>query len=113
MADVEFMSKPLHEYAADILASSGVNIEKEVLDSYLHTHEVRNHDASWEFITKLGMRMGTNFGFAFDPITGERYPKNYLSEREVISNRLLSNSRFTRSPGAFTRRSFSPRPFRN
>jgi hypothetical protein len=73
---VDFLSGPLDEQVADILVSSGTAIDKEVLDSYLHTYEVLNHDASWEFITKLGMRMGTNFGLGFDPNTGLRYPEH-------------------------------------
>jgi len=76
LKEVEFMSGRLDLWAIDTLAKSGANIDHEVMDSYIHsTLEVKNHDAVWEFITKLGVRMGTNFGFIFDCRTGELYPE--------------------------------------
>jgi len=73
---VNFMSKGLERWIADTLVESGENIDNEVLEKYIHAHGLEDHDGSWEFITKLGVRLGTNFGFAFDPKTGETYPEN-------------------------------------
>lgn len=73
---VDFLGKQIHEWIIDKLVSSGESVENEVMDRYIHSAiEIKDgHDAAWEFITHLGKRMGTNFGFAFDPGTGEMYP---------------------------------------
>ena len=76
LVTVDFMSKRLDLWAANTLVESRENIEGEVMDTYLHARGLEDHDSAWEFITKLGVRMGTNFGFAFDPATGELYPEN-------------------------------------
>jgi hypothetical protein len=73
---VDFMSKSLDSWAADTLIESREYIESAVLDAYIHTYEVKNLDAKWDFITKLGVRMGTNFGLAFDPLNGKSYPED-------------------------------------
>lgn len=73
---VDFMSKQIHEWIIDKLVSSGESVENAVMNSYIHSAiEISDgHDDAWGFITHLGKRMGTNFGFAFDPGTGEMYP---------------------------------------
>lgn len=73
---VDFMSKGLETWIADTLVESGENINDEVLERYIHAHNLEDHDGVWEFITKLGVRLGTNFGFAFDSKTGETYSEN-------------------------------------
>ncbi len=78
---VPFMSTPLDVWAADNLVRSGASIEREVSDCYIHIYEVKNRDAVWDFITKLGMRLGSNFGLAFDPATGKTYPEGDLRRR--------------------------------
>ena len=50
-------------------------IDDLVSDCHLHISE-GNHDDRWEFITTLGQRLDTNFGFKFDPDTGKTYPDN-------------------------------------
>jgi hypothetical protein len=73
---VDFLSNSLDLWVVDKLVESGANIEGEVFDSYIHTFDGNNHDAIWDFITKLGVRMGTNFGLMFDPATGKSYSDN-------------------------------------
>ncbi len=73
---ISSMEKPLEQFAADALVESGVSIRDEVLDSFTDINSYLDHDASWNFIADLGMRLGTNFGFTFDPSTGKSYPDN-------------------------------------
>ena len=82
---VEFMSKPIHEWISDKLVESGENLGGAVMDAYIHgaTETKGSHDSAWAFITTLGKRMGTNFGFMFDPSTGERYPENDPRRRQM------------------------------
>jgi len=72
MKKVDFLDKDIDEWVIDTLVESGENIEKAVLDSYLHSRG-GNYEDKWSFITRLGMRLGSNFGLMFDPKTGERY----------------------------------------
>ena len=74
LSTVSSMVKPLEQFAADALVESGVSIKDEVLDNYLDINSHLDHDASWNFLVNLGMRLRTNFGFTFDPSTGKMYP---------------------------------------
>jgi len=69
------LSKPIHEWVIDKLLISGEYINDQVWSIY--TSRVLdfsdNHDEVWGFLTNLGKRLGTNFGYNFDPYTGERY----------------------------------------
>lgn len=58
-----------------LLKSSDVDtIIAEVYDNYLRASFEGDHKKAWEFVKKLGNKMDTNFGFMFDPVTGENYP---------------------------------------
>lgn len=69
---VEFMDKPIDEYAMDEIVRSGEDVSGEVYESYIKLMG-GDHDKRWGFLTTLGMRLGTNFGFMFDPATGQLY----------------------------------------
>lgn len=72
LKEVDFMDKPLDIWIADVIVNSGVDIEASVIDNYIHAFGVPDHDAIWEWIVSLGMRLRTNFGLSFDPETGQR-----------------------------------------
>jgi hypothetical protein len=74
LATVDFMSKRLDLWVADMLAESGEDIDYSVMESYNHVDNIEDHEGAWKFVTGLGMRLGRNFGFMFDPTTGELYP---------------------------------------
>ena len=71
---VMFIGLPLDEWIINQLVESGEDVEDQVMENYFQTIGMANHDARWSFITELGGRLGTNFGFMFDPYTGEIYP---------------------------------------
>lgn len=75
LSRVEFMTKAIDEEIMDEIVKSGEDISNEVYESYIKLMG-GDHDKRWGFITKLGMRMGTNFGFMFDEATGELYADN-------------------------------------
>jgi len=70
-----FMMKSIDEYVIDYLASIPLgNIDSVVMEVFIK----RNHGdkGAWIFITSLGKRLKTNFGFNFDWKTGESYSDN-------------------------------------
>lgn len=75
---VDFLSKPIHEWIAEKLVESGENYEDDIAREYIHV-AVENsdgHENAWAYLKELGIRMSNNFGFAFDPVTGDDYPKD-------------------------------------
>lgn len=62
------------EWIASKLVELGKNIDSEILESYIRSHDPGiNRYEVWNFITNLGIRMDTNFGLMFDQATGETY----------------------------------------
>jgi len=68
-----FLNGSVPEYLEKVLINSPYrsNIENEVSESYISIEA--EHGNKWEYIKKLGVKMGTNFRFMFDEITGEDY----------------------------------------
>jgi len=66
LTKVSFLGKPLDEYAMEIIEGSPFRgaINKEIREVYIKGGGDR--DAIWDFIKKLGKKLGTNFGFMFD-----------------------------------------------
>lgn len=76
---VDFLEKHLDEWAMDILASEPEFISAiswELKESLIKSSTEGNHDRIWSFITTLGRRMRTNFGFMFDWTTGKTYSED-------------------------------------
>lgn len=71
----DFMSKSLDMWVIEELVNSGEEISGEVSESYIKLMG-GDHDKRWAFIVELGMRMGTNFGFMFDPADGKMYAED-------------------------------------
>lgn len=73
LSSVEFLREPIDTYLTNVIVNSVFRseIQKEMMDVYIKVPGDR--DLKWKFITNLGVRMGTNFGFQFDPATGETY----------------------------------------
>lgn len=68
----DFMGKSLDMWVIEELVKSGEEISGEVSESYIKSMG-GDHNKRWGFIVELGMRMGTNFGFMFDPADGKLY----------------------------------------
>lgn len=67
------LDNPLGNLEKTILASSYVGtVESAVNESYRKFDEGL-HDKKWAYIKSLGVKMGTNFGFMFDSLTGQDY----------------------------------------
>lgn len=72
---VDFLNGPIHEWVLGKLVEVRENVEDAVMQSYLKgIGSEQGHDDRWTFITRLGQQLGTNFGLAFDPATGEIFP---------------------------------------
>lgn len=73
LSPVEFLREPIDVYLVNVIAHSifKSEMQKEMIDVYIKVHGDR--DLKWKFITNLGVRLGTNFGFQFDPATGKNY----------------------------------------
>jgi hypothetical protein len=69
---VDFLDRPIDEYAMHILLMSTYrdSVTHEILEAFLH------RDASWEFVVEMGKRLQTNFGLMFDWQTGITYPSD-------------------------------------
>lgn len=72
---VDFMSGTLDKWAISFLSEVNEDIGGKVNEAYRRSTG-ENHDSAWSFVTELGQRMGTNFGFMFDPITREIYAED-------------------------------------
>lgn len=74
---VEFLPEGIVEHVAKVLASSPFHkpITTAIREALIKSHGPE-HKKVWEFITKLGKMMGTNFGFMFDWTTGKLYPED-------------------------------------
>lgn len=67
----------IHDWIADKIDQSGERVDNWVHNAYIHAGLEYDHDTVWAFLVKLGMRLRTNFGFMFDPTTGENYPDDH------------------------------------
>ena len=81
LSRVDFMSEKIDDYLIKIIERSSFDheIRKEMFEAYIKVPG--DSDLKWDFITKLGMRMRTNFGFNFDENTGKKYADNDLRKR--------------------------------
>ena len=73
---VEFIGIPLDSWIINKLIESGEDITAQVRDDYIGTLSLASKETRLNFIIELGVGLGTNFGFMFDPITGEKYPED-------------------------------------
>ena len=73
--EVEFINKPLDEYAIEKIVKSGEDVSGEVRESHIKLMG-GDREKRWTFITELGKGLGTNFGLAFDHTTGELYSED-------------------------------------
>lgn len=69
------MGQSLDKWIIDELFDSNEDISSEVLESHIKS-EGGDDDLRWNFITMLGIKMGTNFGLMFDPVDGKLYSKD-------------------------------------
>ncbi|MGA2158237.1 MAG: hypothetical protein ABSG90_03355 [Dehalococcoidia bacterium] len=70
---VEFIKGGLiDQYIMDIIVTSAFRdtINRAISEAYLHLY------TDWDFVTQMGRRLETNFGFMFDWTTGELYPED-------------------------------------
>jgi hypothetical protein len=67
---------PIEVYLMNIIENSPFQIEIENRIREVYIKSEGDHKAIWEFIITLGKRMGTNFGFMFDWVTGERFAED-------------------------------------
>jgi hypothetical protein len=47
-----------------------------VLDVQIHHPDGLHHKNRWGFIKRAGVKLGTNFGMMFDPVTGDDYAED-------------------------------------
>lgn len=68
------LHRPITEDLEEILVNSSQRgtIVKEVFEEFLKADK-GNHANKWSYIKSLGVKMRSNFGFAFDEITGVDY----------------------------------------
>lgn len=72
---IDFMSEGIDEWAINLLSEVGDEIEGQVTEAYIKSTGL-DHDGVWSFVTRLGKKMGTNFGLMFDHTTGELYAED-------------------------------------
>ncbi len=76
LTPVEFLREPIDEYLASVIINSVFRdkIQGEIVEA--HIKVPGDQELKWKFITNLGVRMRTNFGFMFDPENGKIYPED-------------------------------------
>jgi hypothetical protein len=62
----------IDQYIMDIIVTSAFRdtIDHAISEAYLHLY------TDWDFVTQMGKRLATNFGFMFDWTTEELYPED-------------------------------------
>jgi len=76
LSKVDFMHEGVDEYLAKIIAKNDFPDEITHEMQEAHIKVPGDRDLKWKFITEMGTRMHTNFGFMFDENTGEIYADN-------------------------------------
>jgi hypothetical protein len=74
LKSVEFLSTSVEQYIFDYLIKNDFDIAGLVKEQHIRDHKL-DHNKRWELILKLGKAMNSNFGFNFNPKTGEIYPR--------------------------------------
>jgi hypothetical protein len=70
------LSNPMEYLEKEILASPySDKISSAINEAYIKFDE-GSHDAKFDYIKSLGRKLNTNFGFMFDPMTGQIYAKD-------------------------------------
>ncbi|MBP8689489.1 hypothetical protein KBH77_04025 [Patescibacteria group bacterium] len=73
----------LNNFLIDFISETRENIDKEVREQYISNHNLE-HTKVWEFVKKIGRELNTNFGFMFEPTTGEDYPPNDTRRKTTV-----------------------------
>lgn len=69
---VDFGNKKLDEVIIGFVSQHHyIRAVRDEMQELIIKTDVYDHDSAWEYIVKVGMIVGDNFGLMFDPMTGE------------------------------------------
>lgn len=73
----------LNNFLIDFISETGENIDKEVREQSISNHNL-DYTKVWKFVRKIGKALNTNFGFMFEPTSGEDYPTNDIRRKTTV-----------------------------